>query len=557
MHRIRAVSDIGQLRAGLELLEAAAPGSMARNGRDFAHYWSFVRSGSESVWCAEDGDGMAGIFLGTPNPSRATYYDVVVAPRVDPYAIVADLVTAGAAAACRHGQVRLFSHDPLDGAEFYESLGHVPTMRVQLNGDDRRGHRGSLVRAMAGHRLLGLHEAAEWVAAEFRVDQVDLDLKSQLSDPDRLQLAMHMMHRWADVDRRPRYVVSGYRRFARASTAELGEIDPGLDQVARLHDDTTELRAGRPGHDLRPAVSAAPVTFAHSIVGAELEVELTGEPGDVERIVTAARHVPLDAAGSFAVECRKGRETVGGSHPLAAYTTRDVEIRVGTALAGQHGRVDLVAPNQIVAVYLEGGRALLGVHPPPFADQHRRRASRPTLVSRAEHKLAEALDLFDIALPAGGRAIDLGAAPGGWTYFLAERGMTVYAVDPGELHPMVGAHPRVRHVRCRAENLDLAATAGGDGDPGGSGESVDLVVDDMNLDPADSALALCAVGRWLRPGGYAIMTIKLPSNRPWPGIATAHTLLADAYDVVATRHLPHNRQEVTTVLRRRAVDSPA
>lgn len=553
MHRSCVVADTGRLRAGLELLEASAPGAMARSGRDVAHYLRFVRSGSESVWCAEDRDGVVGIFLGTPKPGRLTYYDVVVAPHVDPYAIVADLVSAGAAAADRHGQVRLFSHDPLDGAEFYESLGHVPTMRVQINGDGRRHRRGDLVRAMAGHRLLGMDEAAEWVAAEFRVDQVDLNMKAHLSDPDRLQWAMHMMHRWAHVDSRPRYVVSGYRRFARAQLAELRQIDPDLHQVARLHDDASELRAGKAGHDLVPAVRAAPVTFAHSIVGMELEVDgLTGEPGDVDRLATAARSLPLAAFASFAVECRKGRQTVGGRHPVAAYSTRDVEITVGTTLASGHDcRVDLVAPDQIVAIYLEGSRALLGLHPPPFADQHRRRASRPTLVSRAEHKLAEALEMFPVALPVGGTAIDLGAAPGGWTYLLAERGVTVYAVDPGELHPAVAAHPRVTHLRCRAEDLDLAARVG---DVGSLDECVDLVVDDMNLDPADSARALSAVGQCLRPGGWAIMTIKLPSTQPWQGIAAAHASLAVAYDVIATRHLPHNRQEVTTLLRRRAVD---
>jgi 23S rRNA (cytidine2498-2'-O)-methyltransferase len=121
---------------------------------------------------------------------------------------------------------------------------------------------------------------------------------------------------------------------------------------------------------------------------------------------------------------------------------------------------------------------------------------------------------------------------------LAERGLRVYAVDPGELDPQVSAHPRVTHLRLRAELI-------------GSLEPVDLLVNDMNLDPTDSARLTNAVARHLRPGGHAIMTIKLPSSRPGPGIAVAHAVLADAYQVIATRHLPHDRQEVTTLLRRR------
>ena len=41
-----------------------------------------------------------------------------------------------------------------------------------------------------------------------------------------------------------------------------------------------------------------------------------------------------------------------------------------------------------------------------------------------------------------------GAAPGGWTEFLARsKGLRVYAVDPAELHPDVLALPGVTHLR--------------------------------------------------------------------------------------------------------------
>ncbi|MEQ7007557.1 SAM-dependent methyltransferase [Actinopolymorpha sp. B17G11] len=541
MYRISGVREAGPLSAGLELLEAAAPGAMNRNGRDFHHYWSLVQKNAESVWCAEDREGVVGIFLGTPHPNRMTYYDVVVSPHVDAYPVVADLVHAGAAAAHERGQVRLMSHDPLDGAEFYQSMGHTPTMRVQVGGDERWDRRRALVRAMSDYRLLDLDEDAtwNWAAAHFRIDQVDIGLRAQLSDPAAQQYAMHMMHAWADPGDRPTYVVSGYPRFVRTNIAELRQVDPGVTKVSQLHDDTTELRAGKPGHDLVRAARAEPVTFAHSIVPVDLEVVLAGGVGDVDLIVVAARRLPLTSGRSFAVECRKGRDSIGGRHPITAYTTRDVEIRVGTALFdAQSLPIDLAAPEQIVSVYLEGGRALLGLTHPPYADQHRRRASQATLISRAEHKLAEALDVFGVPLPAGGRAMDLGAAPGGWSYLLAERGLTVYAVDPGNLHPQVAAHPRVVHLRARAETLDLGGTR------------VGVLVNDTNLDPVDSAQLMCAVAEQLRPGGYAIMTIKLPSTRPGPGIASAHAALAKAYDVLATRHLPHNRQEVTTLLRR-------
>jgi len=43
--------------------------------------------------------------------------------------------------------------------------------------------------------------------------------------------------------------------------------------------------------------------------------------------------------------------------------------------------------------------------------------------------------------------VDLGAAPGGWTWQLAQRGLRVVAVDNGALKGAVAEDPRVTHVR--------------------------------------------------------------------------------------------------------------
>ncbi len=54
-------------------------------------------------------------------------------------------------------------------------------------------------------------------------------------------------------------------------------------------------------------------------------------------------------------------------------------------------------------------------------------------VSRAYFKLFEALLRFDVKLPRGGKGLDIGASPGGWTQCLVEHGLTVWAVDPAPL----------------------------------------------------------------------------------------------------------------------------
>ena len=161
------------------------------------------------------------------------------------------------------------------------------------------------------------------------------------------------------------------------------------------------------------------------------------------------------------------------------------------------------------------------------------------MVSRARHKLEEAIDTFRIPVGRATRALDLGAAPGGWTAVLVDAGASVVAVDPGALSPAVAAHPRVSHLRCRIEEVSFA------GGPFG------LIVNDMSLDPPESAALMCRAAPNLESGGPAVMTIKLPSLRVHAHIRDATRILEHAYVVMDVRHFFHNRQEVTAHLVRR------
>jgi 23S rRNA (cytidine1920-2'-O)/16S rRNA (cytidine1409-2'-O)-methyltransferase len=91
-------------------------------------------------------------------------------------------------------------------------------------------------------------------------------------------------------------------------------------------------------------------------------------------------------------------------------------------------------------------------------------AERPPYVSRAGRKLHNALDAFGID-PAGRRALDIGAATGGFTDCLLQRGAAaVIALDVayGELHWRIRNDPRVTVMerrnarRLRAEELPYA-----------------------------------------------------------------------------------------------------
>lgn len=77
--------------------------------------------------------------------------------------------------------------------------------------------------------------------------------------------------------------------------------------------------------------------------------------------------------------------------------------------------------------------------------------------SRAYLKLWEAFTLAGVRPAPGERVLDLGSAPGGWTWVLASLGADVLSVDKAKLAPRVEALPNVEHRLESAFGLDPRA----------------------------------------------------------------------------------------------------
>jgi 23S rRNA (cytidine2498-2'-O)-methyltransferase len=273
-------------------------------------------------------------------------------------------------------------------------------------------------------------------------------------------------------------------------------------------------------------------------------VSLTGRrETDLPIVLERARQVAVLAPGErFCVQCRR----VG---PGFDYDAKDVEVCVGSNFEVQ-GAVPAFSDTavtaeetlKVVSVYLFNDTGYIGFSTVrqnlnEHCDEYRVRSRHARTVSRAEYKLMEALRKFRVAIPAG-RALDLGAAPGGWTRVLADAGMEVVAVDPADLAPQVAALPGVTHVRVRAEDF-------------ASDGAFDLLVNDMNVDPEQSAGAMVTMARHLRPDAAAIMTVKLVIRNAGKLLDNVRPILAPAYEVLKVKCLFHNRREVTVLLRRK------
>jgi 23S rRNA (cytidine2498-2'-O)-methyltransferase len=99
------------------------------------------------------------------------------------------------------------------------------------------------------------------------------------------------------------------------------------------------------------------------------------------------------------------------------------------------------------------------------------------------------------------------------------------------------ALPSVTHIRATVENY-LSRR-----------ETFDIVVNDMRMDARDSARVMLTAAKLLKPKGFAVMTLKLPTARMSEVLEQAMQILEIRYVRLGARQLFHNRDEVTVVLK--------
>jgi 23S rRNA C2498 (ribose-2'-O)-methylase RlmM len=204
-------------------------------------------------------------------------------------------------------------------------------------------------------------------------------------------------------------------------------------------------------------------------------------------------------------------------------------------------------PKRLLSVHIQAAekvRLFAGISPieenlSPWSRGVCRIPREKEAVSRAESKLSEALELLGCLRV--GKALDLGAAPGGWTRVLAGRGYQVDAVDPADLSPVVENLPEVRHHQTTAGDFLLE-----------NDSCYDLVVSDMKMAPLMVADLLVDIQDRVSVGGTVVATLKLgKKGNPLPTLEKALQKIGRAYTVVQTRQLYFNRHEVTVIARPR------
>jgi 23S rRNA (cytidine2498-2'-O)-methyltransferase len=285
-----------------------------------------------------------------------------------------------------------------------------------------------------------------------------------------------------------------------------------------------------------------------------------GRPDRVAPLAALIDEVRADLALPGASHSSRGRLVFGALH-LETPDTNDGKELSGVCKAiakplteNLRDRGALVIDAALPALhvlFIDGANAFVGASLAPWGSRWtmgiprlRMPAGAP---SRSTLKLVEALHTFlgerelDL-LHAGMRAVDLGAAPGGWTWQLAHRGLRVTAVDNGPLKGDIADDPLVTHLR--VDGLRYLPK-----------KPVDWMVCDIVDQPSRIA---SLVARWIGEGHAqrSIFNLKLPMKKRYDEVRRCEGIIRDALNrahvkhTLALRQLYHDREEVTGFIER-------
>jgi 23S rRNA (cytidine2498-2'-O)-methyltransferase len=284
--------------------------------------------------------------------------------------------------------------------------------------------------------------------------------------------------------------------------------------------------------------------FARQLIGLHHSIESLPERDRLTPILDAIATLP----GTFGTLWVEAPDTNDGK--LLSTFTRRFQPLLETALREQGRLLDDPRTARLHIFFPDKNSVMIG-----SSDPHNSadaimgiiRQSMPAEApSRSTMKLAEAIEVFmdrseqTRLLRQGMQAVDLGAAPGGWTWQLVKRGIRVTAVDNGPMKGVLATHPLVQHLKQ-------------DGFKYAPRKAVDWLVCDMVEKPSRVATLIAS---WFAAGWckHAIFNLKLPMKQRVAALDSALGGIRKRLDEeginyrMVAKQLYHDREEVTVFL---------
>jgi len=329
-------------------------------------------------------------------------------------------------------------------------------------------------------------------------------------------------------------------------TANRGFASYAMEELRRMYPQArfTQLAAGEvflmelPGsrEEVQSSLLEREPIFLRHVQPVDRELPLSGNADDLEELSHVVRLAEAVFAGKrTAVHVRRASAT------LFPYSAADTKALVDAVLLELDSEPSLQEPEVILSIYAAADRLLIGWGTPrellsDWPGGAVRFQREEGQISRAKFKLLEAERAFGLSYADYRQALDIGAAPGGWTSLLLERGLAVTAVDPAALHPTLLGYPRLTYLQQNASEAKLEAGR------------YDLLVCDMSWSPLQMCRLVLDLKQALAPGATAIITIKLMHRKPMQTIREVMERLQTAFHVRKAKQLFHNRDEITLYL---------
>jgi 23S rRNA (cytidine2498-2'-O)-methyltransferase len=195
------------------------------------------------------------------------------------------------------------------------------------------------------------------------------------------------------------------------------------------------------------------------------------------------------------------------------------------------------ATRGLMVWFTDFGRVLVGRD--LAVNGQRRMADDDLAPSRSYLKVEEAYVVLGREPAQGETVVDLGAAPGGWSYSAAKRGSRVIAVDNGPLKGGALNHPRIEH---RMEDAFRFVPA--------NGEVIDWLFCDMVEEPHHVLRQI--IEPWLERSWCRRFVVNLKFGRVdavalLRELQAADSVLQRSAPGLRIRHLYHDREEFTLV----------
>ncbi len=383
---------------------------------------------------------------------------------------------------------------------------------------------------------------------------------------------------------RMKYAVISGQRFADLAEKELGQMLNGIEFEKKIQRNGTSLfliTAAKTEGDVCEKVMRK-TAFVDFMM--QIDFTLKGKGCSYENLqdkiacVLAGKN---KESATFKIETKR-------FDPVFEENAKSIEVKLGTGLERKGFVADLAKSDIIVylvfiADSIIAGHAIASLRSNYALDKFRGiNSSEQNKVNRAEFKLEEAVEFFGIDLKKVNAALDIGAAPGGWTHYLTDSGVKVVAIDNAFLDyrklcankenktlvitdrnntqetkkaiEKFGVKNQVAiksfddksaelseygliHIKSNfpVRNFDMKKKLG----------TFDMLTIDANTQAVESSNIANDFAGLLKSGAVLILTIKFGTRNFERHIETAKKALKGKYGSIRIKKLPHNRREAT------------